>query len=414
MVRRFGADRFGGVAVMVALALPVLLGFGAIGTEVGMWLLTQRRMQGAADAAAVSATFTRTSLTTIQNQAYAVAAQNGYSNGVNGVTVTVHNPPTQGHYTTNNQAIEVIIQQPQGRLLSALFLGTNPTVAARGVAAPSANSGGCVLGLAPLPNASITVSGNGTVTLNGCDADSNGNLNLNGSNSGLSANRVDLAGTKSGNGTLTTTKPPVYNDATAFTDPYLNVQSSFPAMPGTCVAMPASGTITAGCYKGGTTITGNLSMGPGLYYIDGKFGAFSQTGGIISGTGVTIFLTSSTPATASTIATISINGGSGTQFNITAPSSGVSSGLAVIQDNRATQGSAGAAFAGQASIGAVGVFYFPKSGISFTGNNVTVTSSCINLIGWTVAMAGNATMSNNCTGDGVNPFGHESSFRLVE
>lgn len=47
--------RAGTVAVATALVLPLLLGFGSLGIEVGHWYLMQRQMQGAADAAAISA-----------------------------------------------------------------------------------------------------------------------------------------------------------------------------------------------------------------------------------------------------------------------------------------------------------------------------------------------------------------------
>ena len=45
----------GAVAVVTAIALPVVLGFASLGTEVGHWYFTQRVMQGSADAAAISA-----------------------------------------------------------------------------------------------------------------------------------------------------------------------------------------------------------------------------------------------------------------------------------------------------------------------------------------------------------------------
>ena len=45
----------GAVAAMTALVLPVLLGFTSLGVEVGHWYLGLRQMQGAADAAAISA-----------------------------------------------------------------------------------------------------------------------------------------------------------------------------------------------------------------------------------------------------------------------------------------------------------------------------------------------------------------------
>src|ERR1043165_6866844 len=52
---RFAQSSSGAVAVMTALVMPLLLGFGSIGVEVGHWYLYEREMQGAADAAAISA-----------------------------------------------------------------------------------------------------------------------------------------------------------------------------------------------------------------------------------------------------------------------------------------------------------------------------------------------------------------------
>jgi Flp pilus assembly protein TadG len=52
---RFRVCSVGAVAVVTALVLPLLLGFVSLGTEVGHWYLAQREMQGAADAAAISA-----------------------------------------------------------------------------------------------------------------------------------------------------------------------------------------------------------------------------------------------------------------------------------------------------------------------------------------------------------------------
>ncbi len=48
-------SRSGAVGLVTAFVLPVLLGFTSVGVEVGHWYLVQRQMQGAADAAAISA-----------------------------------------------------------------------------------------------------------------------------------------------------------------------------------------------------------------------------------------------------------------------------------------------------------------------------------------------------------------------
>src|SRR5437868_2111861 len=55
LMARLFASAEGAVAVTTAIVLPILLGFSALGVEVGHWYLVQRQMQGAADAAAISA-----------------------------------------------------------------------------------------------------------------------------------------------------------------------------------------------------------------------------------------------------------------------------------------------------------------------------------------------------------------------
>src|SRR5713226_6169081 len=52
---RFRRDQSGSYLIMSGLLMPLLVGSAALGTEVGLWLYTQQRMQGAADLGAVSA-----------------------------------------------------------------------------------------------------------------------------------------------------------------------------------------------------------------------------------------------------------------------------------------------------------------------------------------------------------------------
>ncbi|HLO78055.1 MAG TPA: pilus assembly protein TadG-related protein, partial [Magnetospirillum sp.] len=56
-LRRLAADREGAVAVMLALALPVLVGVSALAIETGLWFTERRVLQNAADAAALSGAF---------------------------------------------------------------------------------------------------------------------------------------------------------------------------------------------------------------------------------------------------------------------------------------------------------------------------------------------------------------------
>ena len=77
----------GTVAVATALILPLLLGFGSLGIEVGHWYLMQRQMQGAADAAAISAAAQyiqdrvagKTTSTAYQTTGQSYASLNGFT-----------------------------------------------------------------------------------------------------------------------------------------------------------------------------------------------------------------------------------------------------------------------------------------------------------------------------------------------
>src|SRR5258708_6627535 len=94
------ACRSGAIAVMTALTLPLLLGFGSLGVEVGHWYLSQRQMQGAADAAAISAAAQYIADVNNNNPASTAYQTVGQSfAGLNGFTIPIANTcliPTSG------------------------------------------------------------------------------------------------------------------------------------------------------------------------------------------------------------------------------------------------------------------------------------------------------------------------------
>jgi Flp pilus assembly protein TadG len=85
-VSAFGGSSAGAVAVMTALTIPLLLGVTSLGIEVGHWYAGQRTMQGAADAAAISAAAqyiadypTNPNNTTYQTVGVSYAGYNGFT-----------------------------------------------------------------------------------------------------------------------------------------------------------------------------------------------------------------------------------------------------------------------------------------------------------------------------------------------
>src|ERR1700742_4096800 len=77
---RFARDQHGGVAILFALAMPVLIGAMGLGFEVVNWYMTQRAMQNAADAAVLAAASNAGANYDVE--ARAVAAQYGFATGV--------------------------------------------------------------------------------------------------------------------------------------------------------------------------------------------------------------------------------------------------------------------------------------------------------------------------------------------
>ncbi len=86
----FRRDQLGNVAIVAALAAPVLLGSVGMGAEVASWYSDKRAMQNAADSAAVAAASNARPGQYV-DEAQAVAASYGYEHGEDGVTVRVWN-----------------------------------------------------------------------------------------------------------------------------------------------------------------------------------------------------------------------------------------------------------------------------------------------------------------------------------
>jgi hypothetical protein len=109
------------MAVAYSLIFVSLLLFAGLAVDAGMLEGRYLQMQGAAKAAAVAA-----SLEKRENQSWTyatmgqtAASANGYTNGVNGVIVTVENPPSSGSYAGNSAAFRAIVTQA----VSTTFLG---------------------------------------------------------------------------------------------------------------------------------------------------------------------------------------------------------------------------------------------------------------------------------------------------
>src|SRR5580658_2102604 len=117
----------GQITVVLALALVGLLMLGGLVMDIGYMQNDRRRMQSAADSAAVAGEREIVADNTlgVSSAAQNDASLNGFTNGAASVTVEVNNPPLSGSNSGDSSAVEVIITKPEPtHLLGVLGINT--------------------------------------------------------------------------------------------------------------------------------------------------------------------------------------------------------------------------------------------------------------------------------------------------
>jgi Flp pilus assembly protein TadG len=416
---RFMRDQSGSYAVMFGLLAPIFIGALALGSETGLWYSTQEKMQGAADSSAISAAVgLNAGNTNYALQADATAATYGYVAGSNGTTISVNKPPLTGPNVATPGAVEVIIKQPQTPLFSGLFLKSPVVVQGRAVAGPKAEVT-CVLALSQTPLVSlvtgIAAAAFANVLADQCTVADNspGLLALTVALfSSITAQKVKVVGGFLG---LLGTVTPAPVNAAKTPDPFdgttipdisgmpCDPHSFYPFYPTLATTHTITGTVTLspGRYCGGLAVsgTGNVTLSPGTYYMDGGHGLVGNgievvLGGTLTGTGVTIVLTSSD-------ALVNLPGLSllGT-VNLTAPSSGPYADLVVYDDRPALLGivpGLGLAFTLSPITNLIGTIYAPHSVVTYAVNGGTThTGQCTRLIADTLIFAAGGSSFSKC------------------
>jgi hypothetical protein len=417
-------SRRGSVAIQVALLLTIIVGMGALGTEITFVLYKHRQMQSAADSAALGAAIARATghPADPELEARAIAASLGFVHGVDGTAVAVNRPPLSGSNTGTANAIEVVVSQPQFLTLVSLFQNLAGgagdglfSVGAHAVAIQGGIGNFCVLELNTGSATGVTISNGATVNLMQCGmaVDSTGSAALSVTGGAvLNAKSVSVSGNVSvtNGGTINATDG-VKTYQPNVPDPYAGV--SRPSFSGCNYNKKSlghsSGTqyLSPGVYCNGLTMGNDavVVMNPGVYFIDrGTF----QVGGAVrlTGAGVTIVLTKST---GSNYATVSI--GNGATVTLSAPTTGATAGLVFFGDRNAPL-SKTSNFGGGATVNITGSIYFPTQTVTFS-NGISNPSGCIQLIAGKIRFTGGAQFKSNCSNTGVSAIGATAT-TLVE
>jgi Flp pilus assembly protein TadG len=384
--------RRGYVMVTMILSLTVLLSFLGLGIDVGYEEYVKTRMQAAADAAAVGGAqeLRASGSTNLVTAAKGDAAANGFTDGSNGVAITVNNPPATGYSTADSTAVEVLISQSVPTFFMELIGISSGTVRARSVARLGSGPT-CFYALDPAVSGAFSVSGGVTVQINcgvAVDSSSATALSVSGG-SHATATYFDVTGNATVYGGSSISPAPV-TGVMASSDPFSSLPK--PSVGGCdytskSIGNGNSATLSPGTYCKGIAVNGgsHVTFNPGTYILKGG-GLVLSNGSTITGAGVTFF---NTAATGYSYGAITLNGG--TTVTLSAPTTGSLAGILFFQDP-----SVGAAAASSFSNGASaimnGTLYFPTTALTFMGGS---SSAYTIIVADTVNFSGGATLNNN-------------------
>jgi hypothetical protein len=424
------APRRANIAVLLALSLTGILGTLAIALDGGLLQDNRRRVQGAADAAALAAAtqlfsnypaIVASNYLTFDPGGKAVSAalsstsNNGFPNDNTTSSVTVNVPPTSGPFAGKVGYAEVIVTYYQPRYFSTIWGSTSVPVKARAVARGRwAGSGDGIIILDPSAKDALNASGTGSVTVTGgasviVDSSNSAAAGVTGGGS-VTASDFEITGGYTGtlNGTIHTGVPPTPDPLAYLPVPPVppnGTMTSTPILDSKGKQIATAYTLTPGLYtnlpnfvSGDTVVLGQASANSagGIYYLNGT--GFTANGANITmdpatSGGVMIY---NNPTNTSNSQGISIQGNSSGAVNLSALTSGPYAGILFWQNRTAAQTMS---ITGNGNFTLTGTFYAANALLTITGNgNATIGSQYISR---TLNLGGNGDITINYTDNGT-------------
>lgn len=423
----FAQDRSGGAAIVMGVAIPVVLGGLAFGSEVAYWEFARRELQNQTDTAAFAAgTQVRSGKTADEATAAAkyVAVASRFRGDVGNITVEyppASAPATAGGINPNgdDSYVYVTIDDSIPRRFTKFFSSSRDvSISAEAIARIESGRPACVLALHPSTAGAISTGGSTNVQLNGCDIAANSisssAIEATGNGSNVEAECISAVGDVSVNSTYNLQCPEPISNGPLTADPYRRVPT--PATTDctsthTLNQFPNQGSGSMRCYSGssaGVTVSNNTTLASNTTYVFRNTGTSTLTWRIngnrtVSGTGVSLVF----------IGDWSVEANGNSTLNITAPITGPYKGLAIFGDRSSN---VDIDVSGNNVGKIVGAIYSPNknSHILYTGSSVTYSAGqCTQVIGGTVEFTGNSNFSTNCSLSGTTAIISGQSVKIV-
>jgi hypothetical protein len=399
-VGRLRADERGAVSVMMGVLMIPLVGALGIGFEVSNWYMTARGMQNAADSAALAAATNAGSNYDVE--AKAVAARYGFVNGTNNISIAVSNTAACPGGGNNCYSVAISGSVP---LLVSQVVGYRGDATLNG--APQKQLSAQAVAATPIPFCLLALGGNGIRTNGapkanmGCNVVSNTAATCNGNNLGAPIGAAH--GTNSGCGVSALSNFPIVPD------PYIGLASKIPA--NTCGGFygqeSSNNNIQWGAGSrslsgnvvvcGDLQLTGNVTVnapaGAVLVIENGQLDTNGYSLTTAQGSGLTVVFSGNNSGSYTHAPT-----GGGT-LDITAPTSGAWSGVAIYQDPNLTSGVNISAAGNSPTWNITGLVYLPHSSVTFSGavNKSSNGQSCFVLVVLDITVNGTGSILPNAS-----------------
>lgn len=414
------ANQRGFVAIAYAAMIVAILGFTGLAVDVGYMQYQKRRIQAAADAAAMGALREmERSQTDLTAAGQYDASLNGFTDGQGNTTVTINNPPTLGSYANNSSAVEAIVQRKVPTFFMMIFGQNGVTLSARAVARTASDAGSigaCIYALNPTASAALEINGTNMNLSTACSAVVESNdpsafkMNssvqvqmTNGAQVGVVGNWFISGGAALINSTTGKPESPV--NIKSFTDPLASVTAPTPqtvtgGVQGTNMSIKSNNTalntsLNPGVYCGGLTVNstnGTLTLNAGTYVLAG--GGLSITGGTVVGSGVTFYNTTGGSTWGCSgngnAQPVTINGGANVTLSATTQANS-SSGILFFEDRGIHTN--GDTINGNATSSFDGALYFVNDQLTFAGTNAT--NGYLVIVADTIKINGNSNLGND-------------------
>jgi hypothetical protein len=423
LLRGFLSDRAGNIMIVVGVSLPVFITVLGMGFEVTLWYLAERSLQNAADSAAVAASMNKDG--NYAAEARAVAAQYGFVDGSDNVSVTV--TPGVTCPSGSGTCFQVTISKPTPLYLIRMA-GYNGNITVNGERMVALTSSAtaeqtmekreyCILALAGLPgqsnNEGIRCNGCPKADLTGCNVMSNNTASCVGHTT--LADIGDAYSTNNGCGVRQNS-----NQSHVY-DPYDGLADNIPADPcgGVYPQIPSKKSdpaLPAGNqWSGPKTIDGNVAVCGDLQLAgDVDVTNSAGDGGVLTIWNGRLDTNGHTLRTAAGYLTIVFAGGNGAythaptgtgKLDFAAPTEGDWKGMAIYQAPTLTSGVDVAEAGNLPTWNITGMVYMPHADVTLSGainKSATNGEACFGMVVDNIRVNGTGLSLDACGGVGLD------------